>query len=207
MGVVICPGMHELEATHSFLANLGERSQDLLVFPAERYPAYSTPHIVNFLHRQLSNPLSPHTWRDAVTTPLVFIAFSAGVVGAIGAANLWQWMGGKVKAFIAIDGWGVPLLGNFPIHRLSHDSFTHWSSIVLGSGSDSFYADPPVAHLDLWRSPQTVGGWWSPPSSQRFLNSSEPAPAPVAVTADQFLRMLLLRYGEPAGLHAVFYSE
>ncbi len=207
MGVVICPGMHEPEATQSFLTNLGERSHEFLVFPTDRYPAYSTPHIVNFLHHQLSNPLSPHTWREAVVTPLVFIAFSAGVVGAIGAAHLWQWMGGKVKAFIAVDGWGVPLFGNFPIHRISHDSFTHWSSAVLGGGSDSFYADPSVPHLELWRSPHTVHGWWCQPSLQRTPNFSNSPPAPVAVNADQFLRMLLLRYGEPAGLHFALSSE
>ena len=57
-----------------------------------------------------------------------------------------------MKALIAFDGWGVPLVGNFPIYRISHDQFTHWSSELLGKGDKSFYADPPVEHLDLWRS-------------------------------------------------------
>lgn len=70
-------------------------------------------------------------------------------------------MGGQIKALIALDGWGVPLGGNFPIYRLSHDSFTHWSSALLGGGTESFYADPPVEHLELWRSPQTTKGWWN----------------------------------------------
>ncbi|MGB3188280.1 MAG: hypothetical protein WBB43_02490, partial [Limnoraphis sp.] len=65
-----------------------------------------------------------------------------------------------VKALIALDGWGVPLGGNFPIYRISHDRFTHWSSALLGGGVESFYADPPVEHLDLWSSPQTARGWW-----------------------------------------------
>jgi len=55
---------------------------------------------------------------------------------------------GHVKAY-CFRRLGVPLVGNFPIHRLSHDYFTHWSSAVLGSGNDSFYADPPVEHLEM----------------------------------------------------------
>jgi len=54
--------------------------------------------------------------------------------GSLGVAAI----GGHVKAFVLLDGWGVPLVGNFPIHRLSHDYFTQ-SSAVLGSGNDSFY--------------------------------------------------------------------
>ena len=90
---------------------------------------------------------------------LFFIAFSAGVVGGIGAALAWQLTGGKVRGFVAIDGWGMPLAGNFPIYRLSHDYFTHWSSAALGGGGAGFYADPPQEHLTLWRSPQNVRGW------------------------------------------------
>jgi hypothetical protein len=74
--------------------------------------------------------------------PLLLIGFSAGVVGAIAAANLWQGQGRRVAAVIAVDGWGVPQVGDFPLHRVSHDYFTHWSSAVLGAGADSFYADP-----------------------------------------------------------------
>lgn len=87
------------------------------------------------------------------------IAFSAGVAGAIPALNLWQLQGGKVAGLLAIDGWGVPAVGNFPIYRLSHDYFTHWSSALLGTGEVNFYADPPVEHLEIWRSPHTCLGW------------------------------------------------
>lgn len=69
-------------------------------------------------------------------------------------------MGGQIRRLWAIDGWGVPLVGDFPIHRLSHDWFTYESSKLLGAGLDSFYADPTVEHLDIWRSPQTTHGWW-----------------------------------------------
>lgn len=141
--------------------------------------------------------------------PLAFVSFSAGVVGAIGAAWMWQFLGGTVKAFIAFDGWGVPLWGSFPIHRFSHDEFTHWSSALLGAGSDSFYADPPVAHLDLWAKPQIAQGWWiqsqvadgesqsdSPITHYPTHDVAVSQAARSPVTATQFLTMLLERYGE-----------
>jgi hypothetical protein len=156
--VVICPGIHEPQLTQDFLQALqGDKTTDLstcwtqklLIFPTHEYPAYSTIHILQFLQRHATQ-----------TTPIVFISFSAGVAGAIGAAWGWQMLGGQVKAFIAFDGWGVPLQGKFPIHRVSHDYFTHWSSALLGTGEDSFYADPAIEHLDLWRSPDSCQGWW-----------------------------------------------
>ncbi|MCL1470830.1 hypothetical protein LAY57_09105 [Argonema antarcticum A004/B2] len=190
MSVIICPGIHEPELTESFLEGLGwsasdkltngSKSENILIFPAQDYPAYSAFHILQFLADCGVNPLD----RDKSPAQLVFISFSAGVVGAIGAAWAWQALRGNVKAFIAIDGWGVPLGGNFPIHRLSHDRFTHWSSALSLSGEDNFYAEPPVAHLELWRSPQTTQGWWvnskCGKSEQRRL-----------LTAAQFLTMLL----------------
>lgn len=156
--VIICPGIHQPQLTQDFLAglhgsetdNLGRRwTENVLIFPVPDYPAYSAVHILEFLQR--------HTGQTKPS--LVFIGFSAGVAGAIGAAWGWQMWGGTVKAFFAFDGWGVPLYGNFPIHRLSHDRFTHWSSALLGSGEESFYADPAVEHLDIWRSPHTCRGW------------------------------------------------
>ena len=192
MSVVICPGIHDPDLTLSFLAELRcealKRSQssdvlnspsgNLLIFPAQDYPAFSAFHILHFLRE-----------RNVSLSPLLFISFSAGVVGAIGAAWGWQILGGRVKAFIAIDGWGVPLSGSFPVHRLSHDDFTHWSSSLLGSGEDSFYADPPVEHLDLWQAPQTVQGWHISHSNVGTLLRSR-------LTAAQFLTMLLERYKE-----------
>ena len=188
MSIVICPGVHDRALTQSFTQGLltideAMSSQPLLVFPAERYPAYSGLHILRFLHEQFSRP-DPD---DALTQPLVFIGFSAGVVGAMSAAVGWQTMGGAVTALLAIDGWGVPLVGNFPTHRLSHDAFTHWSAALLGAGEDSFYADPSVSHLDVWRSPQAASGWWV------FPDPSKPA---VATSAANFLTALLRRYGE-----------
>lgn len=186
MSLIICPGFHDSSITQSFLKGLGllsnqanfRHSGNILICPTQDYPV-SAIHIEQFLRDRLSSPPE--------TSPLVFISFSAGVVGAIGAAWRWQFLGGQIKAFIALDGWGIPLWGNFPIHRLSHDFFTHWSS-VPGSGEDSFYADPPVEHLEMWRSPQTVQGWW--------LHPVKTPQARTHLTVVEFLTMLLERYGE-----------
>jgi pimeloyl-ACP methyl ester carboxylesterase len=159
MTIVLCPGIHAPTVSQSFSTQLQQSwtnsftevpfPEPCLIFPTERYPAYSALHILWFLRQHLV-PLSD---------PLILIGFSAGVVGAISTAWVWQSWGGRVSALIALDGWGVPLYGNFPIYRMSHDAFTHWSSAWLGSGESCFYADPPVGHLELWRSPQTIRGW------------------------------------------------
>lgn len=179
MQVIICPGIHDPQLTQEFLEGLAWQEASYFVFPAQQYPAYSALDILQFLyaHQSLSLEL-----------PLVFLGFSAGAVGAIGAAWGWQLRGGTVKAFIALDAWGMPLGGNFPIHRLSHDYFTHWSSALLGEGEDSFYADPPVEHLNLWRSPQSTLGWWvrQTPNNQ----DRERIPA----NAASFIRSLLQLY-------------
>lgn len=145
----------------------------MLVLPTRDYLPYSAVSIWRLARDRLS-----------LEQPTIWLAFSAGVVGAIGAAWGWQLAGGQVRTFIALDGWGVPLYGSFPIHRLSHDRFTHWSSALLGAGSDSFYADPAVEHLDLWRSPATVRGWWIPATMGR-------SQARTRTTAAVFLRQML----------------
>lgn len=127
------------------------------------------------------------------TLPLVWIAFSAGVVGALGAAQGWQWRGGRVRGFYALDGWGMPLGGKFPMYRLSHDRFTHRTSLPLGAGRWNFYADPSVEHWDLWRSPAQVWGW--------SIDRSCPAASPQRQTAAQFLvQRLVQRLVQPIGL-------
>ncbi|MBD2090247.1 hypothetical protein H6F67_10320 [Microcoleus sp. FACHB-1515] len=185
MTVIICPGIHPPELTASFVQQIGAYVDDYLIVPSDSYP-YSAPHIFHYIYRQFVVP-RPTSSQTVASTPLVFISFSAGVVGAIGAAWMWQALGKKVKAFIAFDGWGVPLIGNFPIHRISHDRFTHDSSIAWG-GAESFYADPPVAHLDLWRSPQTAIGW-------RVQAQCHPPEADRTTAAD-FLLALLAQHHE-----------
>jgi hypothetical protein len=204
MTVIICPGVHPPELTERFLQGCGERFADYLVFPSETAPPYSALHVLDFLHRQFAIPHPVASRCNTARAPLLFISFSAGVVGAIGAAWVWQSLGRTVKAFIALDGWGVPLYGNFPIHRLSHDAFSHHSSAWWSQPGESFYADPPVPHLELWQSPQTAHGWRVSAGSP-FPNERRRPPIvePVATTAAEFLLRLLARYEEllPASSH------
>ncbi|MEB3278696.1 MAG: hypothetical protein VKK42_07195 [Lyngbya sp.] len=171
MAVVIIGGIHDPKLTESFVSLLFSdwrdrcQSGNLLIFPTQDYPAYSGIDIFNYLCSVAQTPAPSPPPRggfeqNQAKLPIILICFSAGVVGAIAAAWMWQQAGGEVKAFIALDGWGVPLGGNFPIYRMSHDRFTHWSSALLGAGMESFYADPPVEHLNLWSSPQSAKGWW-----------------------------------------------
>jgi hypothetical protein len=186
MKVIICPGIHDLHLTQalvtafesSFTPQLQlKETGNLLVFSApDPYFSLSAVQILQFIHDRLGNP--------QVAPPLVFLGFSAGAVGAIGAAWGWRLMGGKVKAAIAVDGWGVPLFGDFPCHRISHDDFTHWSSSLLGGSGDSFYADPPVEHLVLWRSLPTITGWWVHSDENHLQHRTY-------LTAGEFLSMLL----------------
>jgi hypothetical protein len=185
MTIIICPGIHDPALTQSFVSGLqerspnsnGENSVDILTFSGEGPLTLSALHILDFLHQNLD---------DKLKSPVVFISFSAGVVGAIMAARMWQLFGGHIKAFIAIDGWGVPLGGDFPIHRMSHDRFTHWSSKTLGGGQNNFYADPPVEHLSMWQAPGTVQGWWV--DGESIPNQR--------LSASEFLLYLLLLYEE-----------
>ncbi|MEH1944657.1 MAG: hypothetical protein V7L01_31200 [Nostoc sp.] len=194
MSIIICPGIHEPELTESFRVGLldvvgnsaiAPNAPNLLVYPGKDFLVLSPFHILQFLRVSVAH----RRYRSigSLRSPIIFISFSAGVVGAIGAARLWQLLGGRVKAFIAIDGWGVPLQGNFPIHRISHDYFTHWSSCLLGSGQDNFYAEPAVDHLSIWKSPQTVQGCW-------IDSSIGISPPKGYLTAAEFLLMLLKRY-------------
>ncbi len=188
MRLVICPGIHDRKLTDCFLEGLSEVWGDaeprqnpqvvshVKIFPAHKHPPFSALDILHFLCLQ-----------DLAGESLVFVSFSAGVAGAIGAAWMWQQLGGQVGAFFALDGWGVPLGGTFPIHRISHDRFTHWSSAILGSGGDSFYADPAIAHLELWRNPQAATGWHV--SQTAGIETAAPT------TAAEFLVHLLKHYG------------
>ena len=184
--VVLCPGVHAPSLTQEFLAAIQAQQTalaDYWVYPTQDYPAYSSLHLVQFLHDRSATGSAA----DRLKRSVLFVGFSAGVAAAIGAGLAWQLLGGQVRALIAVDGWGVPLTANFPCHRLSHDYFTHWSSAVLGQGADSFYADPPVAHLDLWRSPHLASGWQS---------SAIDAIPSQYTDAASFLTALIQRYSE-----------
>jgi hypothetical protein len=145
--IIISPGIHSPKLTDNFLNNLPLNNRKYLVFPDHEKFAFSGEKLLTFIQKY------------AIKKEIFLIAFSAGVVGAIAAAKKLE-KSNQIRGLMAIDGWGVPLMGNFPIYRLSHDYFTHWSSNLLGEGEQNFYADPPVSHLDLWRSPHLAEGWW-----------------------------------------------
>lgn len=148
------------------------------VLPPDRYAPFNGVSVWSFLQRAA-----------APDEPLLLIGFSAGVVGAIAAGQLWQRQGHSMAALIAMDGWGVPQVGDFPLHRVSHDAFTHWSSALLGQGQAGFYADPPVSHLALWQFPERARGW----------RCQSPSSKGEATTAVAFIGDLLQQYSDPMG--------
>lgn len=180
--------MHSPRLTQSLLTEidllLPKLNLRILTFPQAEYWAFSPFLILEFLQQQIETPRQ---------SDLIFLAFSAGVVGAMGAAQAWHYHRGQsVRALIAVDGWGVPLAGEFPIYRLSHDYYTHWSSALLGAGRSRFYADPAVSHHSLWRSPTQVTGWQIEPASKS-------AQAKFPTTAATFLTTLLQQHSpDPA---------
>lgn len=151
-------------------------------------------------------PLSAHALRQSLerarpTSPdlgrgqdpgldLILWAFSAGGVGAVALAQHWQRYRGRVRAIFLLDGWGVPWAGAAPLHRLSHDAFTHHSSRGLGAGRADFFAQPAVPHLQLWQRPQGVMGQGSLPSS-----SGQPGTVQ-RVSAADFLTRWTAFYGD-----------
>ncbi len=148
--IIVCPGFHSPQLTADLITTMGwHRSNiDYLIVPPKILP-YDCSAIAQWLSPQVSPQ-----------TPLFFLGFSAGVVGAMGVSLSHQQNGGLVKGLIAIDGWGVPLIGGFPIYRLSHDAFTHYTSQLLGRGQKNFYCSPAVSHLALWQRPDLAWGWW-----------------------------------------------
>ncbi|TVQ59923.1 MAG: hypothetical protein EA366_04155 [Spirulina sp. DLM2.Bin59] len=149
MLILVCPGYNPPGGTRAFCTQLG----DLFGPQGVELRPVPVPEIAPYDGRAIATLLTD------LTRPVTLIGFSAGVVGAIAAARIWERQGGMITRLVAIDGWGVPLGGNFPIHRLSHDPFTHWSSALLGAGDMAFYADPGVEHWQLWQAPATAWGW------------------------------------------------
>ena len=213
MKVAIIPGIHPPQITHSFIQSFNPLLNQAWVVPGDDVPVYSPQHVFTFLNQhyfQANGVLS-----DNGNTPqsLVFIGFSAGVVGSIGTARQCRSLGITVGARLAFDGWGVPLDGDFPIYRVSHDRWTHWSSCGFGRCDDGFYANPSVEHLDLWRSPHTTVGirtsgirdsgdqYHSQQSGSGLTPSGQPRSQPARSqqpeTAATFVRSLLQRYDKP----------
>jgi hypothetical protein len=151
--IIICPGFHSPQLTEDFITAMGWRQPGKLGQSFLVIPKTILPYNFSEIHQWLSQQFEPSQ------TPLYFIGFSAGVVGAMETALSWQQQGGTVQGLIAIDGWGVPLFGSFPLYRLSHDWFTHITSQFLGKGQRDFYCSPAVSHLALWQSPDKAWGW------------------------------------------------
>ncbi|MDJ1185032.1 hypothetical protein [Roseofilum casamattae] len=174
MAVLICPGFHDRDLTESFLTDLA-LPVDPLVPPSSILPIDGIS-LFNWMREALLNG-------DREKPDIAIIGYSAGVVGAMAVAAMWHHGGGRVRCLIAIDGWGVALAGPFPIHRISHDYFTHWSSALLGVGERGFYAEPAVEHLQVWRSPDSVTGY-------ARVGDRQPAQWQ-QTTAKDFIRQLL----------------
>lgn len=197
MTILICPGIHPAVETEDFLLGLEQAGHDLTqhplwVYPATDQPAYSAFHVFKYLGDRTQEFYPQSAYEDSAdwvrrAQPLSLICFSAGVVGALGAALAWQALGGVVRTFIAIDGWGVPLFTPFPTYRLSHDEFTHRSCLLMGGGRAGFWAEPGVDHRDLWRSPHTTLG-----KVERHDDGWGSKPAQASITAAQFIGECLM---------------
>ena len=166
MQLLISPGFYSPELTAAFLQSLCSvvTPERLWVLPACLFA------------EGFSKASSNYQQILQYDQPLHIIAFSAGVVAAYPIALTWQAMGG-ISHMIAMDGWGMPLLGNFRVHRLSHDRWTH-DTTYFPSASESagaFYADPAVDHLTLWQSPNAaqgrgeIGGIWQSMTALEFI--------------------------------------
>lgn len=151
--LILCPGMHDPQWTAFLQDQLSQgrlwRAGQYYCFPHHPRQAWSAHALGRWLEKTV-----------ALGTPLVFLGFSAGCVGAIATAWGCQRQGNyPVKAVIALDGWGVPLAGAFATYRLSHDRYTHLTGGFWGVGDRAFYAEPAVPHPRLWQAPQQVWGW------------------------------------------------
>ncbi|NJL44591.1 MAG: hypothetical protein HC922_00225 [Leptolyngbyaceae cyanobacterium SM2_3_12] len=182
--VVVCGGLHPpsyngqiltILATDAVLSQL-----PVLAFAPSWPLAVLSPYVLRqwLEERLMQLSLAPDSGPNADRV-LIIWAFSAGCVGAVALAEHWQRHRGQVLALFLVDGWGVPRVTRVPIHRLSHDRFTHTTSRWLGTGTLDFYADPAVPHLQLWQSPQQVNGW--------PVNQSDSAPGHRIMTAAEFL--------------------
>ncbi|MCM1984550.1 hypothetical protein [Lyngbya confervoides] len=116
-------------------------------------------------HRPPSEP--DHSGQDHS----VYLGFSAGVIPALKAAQIQRLRGRSVLGLMAWDGWGVPLGGAVPAFRFSHDVWSDLTAALLG-GERTFFADPPISHLDLWRSPTQARGWYRQPFCQGRASGS-----------------------------------
>lgn len=163
MQLLICPGYHSSDLTDDFLRCLKQHVSPTRLWVV---PVWQTLGALPWL-LQTHEPPDPNQ-------PLQIIAFSAGVVAAYPLVLAWQHMGGQVQ-LLALDGWGMPLLGAEKVYRISHDRWTHtttyWPSPQESAGY--FYAEPAVDHLFLWQSPQATLGIGDVGGSSQVMTALE----------------------------------
>ncbi|MEY3298117.1 MAG: hypothetical protein RLZZ597_1377 [Cyanobacteriota bacterium] len=178
--LVICSGFHDPDDTEGIL-QLWRQNPDLKALPLVvlGHDAPWAPLSAHALRQSLDQSLLHQGLEIDPSPDLILWAFSAGCVGAVALAHHWQRYRGRVRGLFLVDGWGVPWQGVAPLHRLSHDNFTHHSSRLLGAGRADFVAQPAVPHRQLWRSPQTVRGLGElppnavPPASIQPLSTAD----------------------------------
>ena len=184
--LVICDGIHPPRETEGILALVGQDS--LLSRLPIRHFSPGSPAVLSgaALLRWLEGDGQPARGINPDYPRLIIWAFSAGCIGAVALAQYWQRYRGGVLALFLVDGWGVPAGGPMPLHRLSHDWFTHVSSGYLGPGTVSFVSRPAVSHHQLWSHPEQVWGYQvrhHPPDKPAV----GPAMPPGGLTAGVFL--------------------
>ncbi|MEM7066344.1 MAG: hypothetical protein AAF572_24645 [Cyanobacteria bacterium P01_B01_bin.77] len=149
MQLLICPGYHSPDLTHSFLQSLLG-----VITPQQLWilPIGASPGALLWL---LTSPQRPR-----LSMELQIVAFSAGVVAAYPLLLAWQAIGGRGR-MIAVDGWGMPLMGDLAIYRISHDRWTHCTTYFPRpvESKGYFYSHPAVDHLSIWQSPRLSEGF------------------------------------------------
>lgn len=175
---VICPGFHPPELTDRAIARLDfPPSIQPIIIPTDQIWPCDPVGIANYIERHMADAdLIPG---HHPSPKLNFLGFSAGTIGALGAALLWRDRA-SLGAIVLCDGWGVPLLpvwnwwpDGWPdgwrdrpgqptiaprLYRVSHDRWTHDTWSRMGITTPSFIADPEVEHLTLWSDPHRVSG-------------------------------------------------
>ena len=148
MQLLICPGYHAPELTGSFLRCLKRQVSPTRLWVV---PIWQSWGALPWLFHPRQGPKQDQ--------PLQIIAFSAGVVAAYPLALAWHHRGGHVR-LLALDGWGMPLMGGFSICRMSHDRWTHSTTYLPSPGESQgyFYAEPAVDHLFMWQAPHATIG-------------------------------------------------
>jgi hypothetical protein len=161
--LLVCGGLHPPGYTDQICNVI---AADDMLSTSPRVVMEASPQVLSAfaLRRELEAALSNASLASVDSPGLIIWAFSAGCVGAATLATYWQQYRGPVLALFMVDGWGVPRDPQIPVHRLSHDRFTHDTSGCLGRGDEDFYAEPAVPHLDLWRHPQAVTGYIATPN-------------------------------------------